>query len=48
MLAILSMHDADYTAGRPYRKSARVVGALMGKCHPHGDAAIHDGIVHMA
>jgi DNA gyrase subunit A len=42
------MRDACYTAERPYRKSARVVGDVMGKYHPHGDAAIYDAMVRMA
>jgi len=36
------------TAGRPYKKSARIVGDVMGKYHPHGDAAIYDTVVRMA
>jgi DNA gyrase subunit A len=42
------MRDACYTAERPYRKSARVVGDVMGKYHPHGDAAIYDAMVRVA
>jgi DNA gyrase subunit A len=45
---LYGMHDAGYTADRPYRKSARVVGDVMGKYHPHGDAAIYDAMVRMA
>jgi DNA gyrase subunit A len=45
---LYGMHDAGYTADRPYRKSARVVGEVMGKYHPHGDAAIYDAMVRMA
>ncbi len=45
---LFGMHDAGYTADRPYRKSARVVGDVMGKYHPHGDAAIYDALVRMA
>jgi DNA gyrase subunit A len=45
---LYGMHDAGYTADRPYRKSARVVGEVMGKFHPHGDAAIYDAMVRMA
>ena len=45
---LFGMHDAGYTADRPYRKSARVVGDVMGKYHPHGDAAIYDAMVRMA
>ena len=36
------MQEAGYTPDKPYRKSARVVGDVMGKYHPHGDAAIYD------
>ena len=45
---LFGMHDAGYTADRPYRKSARVVGDVMGKYHPHGDSAIYDALVRMA
>jgi DNA gyrase subunit A len=45
---LYGMQDAGYTADRPYRKSARVVGEVMGKYHPHGDAAIYDAMVRMA
>ena len=45
---LYGMHDAGYTPDRPYRKSARVVGDVMGKYHPHGDAAIYDAMVRMA
>ena len=45
---LYGMHEAGYTPDRPYRKSARVVGDVMGKYHPHGDAAIYDAMVRMA
>ncbi|MGA8195315.1 MAG: DNA gyrase subunit A [Acetobacteraceae bacterium] len=45
---LYGMQDAGYTSDRPYRKSARVVGEVMGKYHPHGDAAIYDAMVRMA
>jgi DNA gyrase subunit A len=45
---LYGMHDAGYTPDRPYRKSARVVGDVMGKYHPHGDSAIYDALVRMA
>ena len=45
---LYGMQDAGYTADRQYRKSARVVGDVMGKYHPHGDAAIYDAMVRMA
>jgi DNA gyrase subunit A len=43
-----AMQEAGYTADKPYRKSARVVGDVMGKYHPHGDASIYDALVRMA
>lgn len=45
---LFGMHEAGYTADKPYRKSARVVGDVMGKYHPHGDSAIYDAMVRMA
>ena len=45
---LFGMHEAGYTSDRPYRKSARVVGDVMGKYHPHGDSAIYDAMVRMA
>ncbi len=45
---LYAMKEAGYDAGRPYRKSARVVGDVMGKYHPHGDQAIYDAMVRMA
>ena len=45
---LFAMHEAGYTPDKPYRKSARVVGDVMGKYHPHGDAAIYDAMVRMA
>ena len=40
-------HEAGFIAGRPYRKSARLVGDVMGKYHPHGDASIYDALARM-
>ncbi|EGD58593.1 DNA gyrase subunit A [Novosphingobium nitrogenifigens DSM 19370] len=40
-------HENGFTAGKPYRKSARIVGDAMGKYHPHGDAAIYDALARM-
>ena len=37
-----------YVAGRPYRKSAKIVGDVMGNFHPHGDSAIYDALARMA
>ena len=45
---LYAMHDINLTADKPYRKSATLVGEVMGKYHPHGDAAIYDAIVRMA
>jgi DNA gyrase subunit A len=45
---LFGMHEAGYTPDKPYRKSARVVGDVMGKYHPHGDASIYDAMVRMA
>ncbi len=45
---LFSMKENGYDAGKPYRKSARIVGDVMGKYHPHGDQAIYDAMVRMA
>jgi DNA gyrase subunit A len=45
---IFSMHENGYDHTKPFRKSARIVGDVMGKYHPHGDAAIYDAMVRMA
>lgn len=45
---LYGMHDMGNTSTRPYKKSARVVGNVMGKLHPHGDSAIYDTMVRMA
>ena len=45
---LYAMHESGYEWNRPYRKSARVVGDVMGKYHPHGDSAIYDAMVRMA
>jgi DNA gyrase subunit A len=45
---LYGMWDASSTASKPYKKSARIVGDVMGKYHPHGDAAIYDTAVRMA
>ena len=42
------MNESNYDWNRPYRKSARVVGDVMGQYHPHGDQAIYDSMVRMA
>ena len=45
---LYAMYDAANTSDKPYKKSARLVGDIMGKYHPHGDTAIYDTIVRMA
>jgi len=45
---LYGMWDGGHTAGRAYKKSARIVGDVMGKYHPHGDQAIYDTMVRMA
>jgi DNA gyrase subunit A len=45
---LFAMQESGYSADKPHRKSARVVGDVMGKYHPHGDAAIYDAMVRMA
>ncbi|WP_166141634.1 DNA gyrase subunit A [Methylosinus sp. RM1] len=45
---MFSMHENGHTPDKPYVKSARIVGDVMGKYHPHGDAAIYDALVRMA
>ena len=45
---LYSMHEQGHLPDRKYVKSARVVGDVMGKYHPHGDSAIYDALVRMA
>jgi DNA gyrase subunit A len=45
---LFAMHELKNYYNRPYKKSARVVGDVIGKYHPHGDAAVYDTIVRMA
>ena len=45
---LYAMKEGGYHWNRPYRKSARVIGDVMGKYHPHGDNAIYDAMVRMA
>ncbi len=45
---LYAMHELNLSKGRPYRKSAAIVGETMGKYHPHGDSAIYDTLVRMA
>lgn len=46
--ALFAMHELSNTHDKPYKKSARVVGDIIGKYHPHGDAAAYETIVRMA
>ena len=43
-----SMYESGYTPDKPHKKSARIVGDVMGKYHPHGDSSIYEAMVHMA
>jgi len=45
---LYSMYESGYSHNKPYKKSARVVGDVIGKYHPHGDVAVYDTIVRMA
>jgi len=45
---LYSMFESGYTPDKPHRKSARIVGDVMGKYHPHGDSSIYDAMVRMA
>ena len=45
---LYSMFESGYSFNKPYKKSARIVGDVMGKFHPHGDAAIYESMVRMA
>jgi DNA gyrase subunit A len=45
---LFSAHENGFTHDKPYRKSARIVGDVIGKYHPHGDSAIYDALARMA
>lgn len=45
---LFAMKEGGYTSDKSYKKSARIVGDVMGKYHPHGDSAIYDAMVRMA
>jgi len=45
---LFAMREGGYTSDKAYKKSARIVGDVMGKYHPHGDSAIYDSMVRMA
>ncbi|RXJ81187.1 DNA gyrase subunit A [Arcobacter sp. F2176] len=45
---LFAMHDLNMSARAPYKKSARIVGDVIGKYHPHGDTSVYDALVRMA
>jgi len=45
---LYAMHDMGIRPGTPYKKSARIVGEVLGKYHPHGDSAVYDAMARMA
>ena len=45
---LFSMHETGLSPNRPFKKSATVVGDVLGKYHPHGDSAVYDTMVRMA
>jgi DNA gyrase subunit A len=45
---LYAMHELGMTPDKPFRKSARIVGDVLGKYHPHGDSAVYDSMVRMA
>jgi DNA gyrase subunit A len=45
---LFAMHDLNNDYNKPYKKSARIVGDVIGKYHPHGDVAVYDALVRMA
>jgi len=45
---LFAMHEMNNTYAKPYKKSARVVGDVIGKYHPHGDVAVYDAVVRLA
>jgi DNA gyrase subunit A len=45
---LYAAHEGGFVAGRPYRKSAKIVGDVMGNYHPHGDSSIYDALARMA
>src|SRR3989304_6332217 len=44
---LYAMHEGGMTPDKPYKKSARIVGDVLGKYHPHGDVAVYETIVRM-
>ena len=45
---LYAMQEAGMASNKPYKKSARIVGEVLGKYHPHGDKAVYDAIVRLA
>src|SRR6187549_3600170 len=45
---LFGMQDLGVLSNRPYKKSARIVGEVLGKYHPHGDSSVYDAMVRMA
>ena len=45
---LYAMHDMGIRANTPYKKSARIVGEVLGKYHPHGDAAVYESLARLA
>ena len=45
---LYSMYESGFYSNKPYKKSARTVGDVIGKYHPHGDVAVYDSLVRMA
>jgi DNA gyrase subunit A len=45
---LYSMNESGVTSDKPYRKSARIVGDVMGRYHPHGDSSVYDALVRLA
>lgn len=45
---LYAMHELGFTYDKPYKKSARIVGEVLGKYHPHGDTAVYDAMVRLA
>lgn len=45
---LYAMHEAGMTANKPYKKSARIVGEVLGKYHPHGDSSVYNATVRLA
>lgn len=45
---LYAMQEAGIASNKPYKKSARIVGEVLGKYHPHGDKAVYDAIVRLA